>query len=229
MKTFLQIQNELKSKVNQSDHIKINEIDCVGAFDITYIKNSDRAIVYYVLISYPDCKVLASYHVINDVKIPYQAGFLAFREMPLIEQLWQTIPDSDRAKVLVFDGNGILHPNHCGIASHFGVVHDIITIGCAKNLHQYPELTADRNAIKHLFNSKSSLTLYGLVEKSGKVVGAAVNFAKNGAINPIYVSIGHKISLDSAVTIIKNMTKCREPEPIRIADRESRKLMQTLI
>lgn len=40
------------------------------------------------------------------------------------------------------------------------------------------------------------------------------------------ISTGHRICLESALTIVKNMTKFRVPEPIRLADKRSRFLIK---
>ena len=47
-------------------------------------------------------------------------------------------------------------------------------------------------------------------------------FCKEGVTKPIYVSAGHKLSLDQAVSIVKELCHYRVPEPIRFADHLSR-------
>lgn len=37
-------------------------------------------------------------------------------------------------QIILCDGNGILHQNECGVASHLGVLLDIPTIGCGKTV-----------------------------------------------------------------------------------------------
>lgn len=37
----------------------------------------------------------------------------------------------------------------------------------------------------------------------------------DGCVKPIFISIGHRISLDTAVKIVKMTCKYRMPEPIR--------------
>lgn len=46
-------------------------------------------------------------------------------------------------EVILFDGNGILHPRGLGLASHFGVLSDVCTIGVAKNLYQMDDIIRD--------------------------------------------------------------------------------------
>jgi deoxyinosine 3'endonuclease (endonuclease V) len=46
--------------------------------------------------------------------------------------------------LILLDGNGILHSNYCGLASHLGVLLDIPTIGVGKTLFYIDGLTKDR-------------------------------------------------------------------------------------
>jgi endonuclease V len=49
----------------------------------------------------------------------------------------------------------------------------------------------------------------------------------NGSKNPLYISIGHKISWETALWLIKLVTtKYRIPEPIRQADLKSREFLR---
>ena len=57
------------------------------------------------------------------IDAPYIPGFLAFREFRflanLVEEQIELNPELT-PEVLLIDGNGILHPNRAGIASHLG-------------------------------------------------------------------------------------------------------------
>ena len=67
-----------------------------------------------------------------------------------------------------------------------------------------------------------------LTGNSGKNWGAALR-ATDEAKNPLIVSIGHKVSLDTALDCVKAMiTKFRIPEPIRQADLRSRQLVKDI-
>ncbi|WVZ79059.1 hypothetical protein U9M48_026686 [Paspalum notatum var. saurae] len=49
-----------------------------------------------------------------------------------------------------------------------------------------------------------------------------------GSLKPIYISVGHRISLDSAAVIVKSCCKYRVPEPTRQADIRSKVFLQKL-
>jgi len=127
------------------------------------------------------------------VKFPYILTYLSFREIPIIEKLIESAINSgiEKSKILLMtDGNGILHPNGIGIASHIGVELDIATIGVAKGL------LCGETVNKEIFIN-------------GKLAGKK--------IGKIYVSPGHKISLNTAVSVVKKFLKYSIPEPIRLA------------
>mmetsp|Transcript_6720 Transcript_6720/g.11111 ORF Transcript_6720/g.11111 Transcript_6720/m.11111 type:complete len:323 (+) Transcript_6720:72-1040(+) len=49
---------------------------------------------------------------------------------------------------------------------------------------------------------------------------------KSGTKNPIYISIGHNISLDEAVAVCAELSQARIPEPVRQADLWGRELLR---
>jgi deoxyinosine 3'endonuclease (endonuclease V) len=129
--------------------------------------------------------------------------------------------------VTLVDGNGILHPEGFGLASHFGVLMDIPTVGVSKTfLHvdglsktDIKEIVASEAKESELHNGVS------LIGKSGRCWGVALTGGK-GVKNPIYVSVGHCISLKSAVKIVQACCLYRIPEPIRQADLRSREIIR---
>ena len=66
-----------------------------------------------------------------------------------------------------------------------------------------------------------------LVDK-GEIIGAVVT-TKQGA-KPIYVSIGHMVSLETAVKMVKHCAKSRIPEPLlqahKLATKERNRLAE---
>ncbi|KAJ4458770.1 putative Endonuclease V [Paratrimastix pyriformis] len=164
------------------------------------------------------------------LQLPYIPGFLAFREVPVLLELFQELKEKAPhfwPQILFVDGNGKLHPMGFGHASHLGVLVDIPTVGVGKTFFVVDGLSVD--GIK---NSRSQLAKQGdwfpLTGHSGAVWGAAVRTSKQ-AINPVFVSVGHRISLESAIKATMLCAQVRIPEPIRQADMRSREVIRRLV
>jgi len=156
--------------------------------------------------------------------MPYIPGFLAFREAPHLIKLFQRMKASKPEyypQVVLVDGNGILHPNGCGLASHLGVLLNLPMIGCGKTVFYIDGLSKDKVhklCDEKLHKGGDSVKLVG---DSGKVWGAGFR-SKNDTKDPLIISHGHMISLDTAIKVVANCCKFRIPEPIRLADTKSR-------
>ena len=143
----------------------------------------DTAIASVVVLSFPQLQVVDRVVTASPVRFPYIPGLLSFRETPPLltafDQL-QTVPD-----LVIVDGQGIAHPRRFGLASHLGLILDKPTIGCAKSRlwGRYKEPDSEQGAYTYLTDK-------------GEVIGAAVRTRTN--VRVVYVSIGHRISLDSA-------------------------------
>lgn len=142
------------------------------------------------------------------VTFPYVPGLLSFRELPPLLAAWKkvkSVPD-----VILVDGQGRAHPRRFGLACHLGVLLDLPTIGCAKSrlvgTHEDPP--PRRGAWAPLVDG-------------GEVVGAALR--TRAACRVVYVSIGHRVSLESAIRVVMDCSpRYRIPEPQRLADRLSK-------
>ena len=143
------------------------------------------------------------------VPFPYVPGLLSFREMPAIlpalERL-STVPD-----VFMTDSQGLAHPRRFGLGCHLGVWLDRPTLGVAKSRFVgQPEGDLSPEKGNHV----------PLVHE-GDVVGAVVRTRTD--VKPVYVSIGHRITLDDAIRLtLRCSPRYKIPEPTRAADRLSR-------
>mmetsp|Transcript_11333 Transcript_11333/g.38753 ORF Transcript_11333/g.38753 Transcript_11333/m.38753 type:complete len:271 (+) Transcript_11333:216-1028(+) len=201
-------------------------LERVAGADISCsLERKEEAVASLVVMEFPSMKVLYEKRKSVRIDLPYISGFLAFRESPPLVQMIEEIRADKPAllpQIVLIDGNGILHPRGCGVASHIGVVTDIPTIGVAKNLICFDGL--NRDAVKH--KAREELVNQGdyfdLVGSSGKVHGAALmgrKDRKQATCNPIFVSIGHRTSLKTAVRLVSGCcTSSRLPEPIRQVD-----------
>lgn len=132
------------------------------------------------------------------VRFPYIPTYLAYRELPIVGPL---VPRGDERTVLMYDGNGILHPEGFGIASHAGVLFGLPTIGVAKRLLCGAPRSREETPVSE-------------IEVDGEVVGYALSRDRR---SPIYVSPGHGMGHQQCLSIVRSFLKHRIPEPIRIA------------
>ncbi|XP_054788617.1 uncharacterized protein LOC129294348 isoform X3 [Prosopis cineraria] len=192
----------------------------VGGVDISFSKDDpSMACGTLVVLDFPTLQVVYEDFSLVTVHVPYVPGFLAFREAPVLLELLEKMKRSNNSfypQLLFVDGNGILHPRGFGLACHLGVVADLPTIGIGKNLHHVDGLNQSR--VRQLLeaeenHAKDFITLAGC---SGHIWGAAVR-STQGSVKPIFVSIGHRISLPTAIAIVLMTSKYRVPEPIRQA------------
>jgi deoxyribonuclease V len=156
-----------------------------------------------VVLRYPDFEIVEVATITGLIDFPYVPGLLTFREAPLVlaacEKL-RVAPD-----LFIVDGQGLAHPRRIGLASHLGLCLDIPTIGCAKSrlLGAYEELGDASGSFTDLLDNN-------------EVIGAALR--TRSGIKPVFVSVGHKISLQEALRW--TLACCRGyriPEPTRLA------------
>ncbi|KFQ62569.1 Endonuclease V, partial [Pelecanus crispus] len=190
-------------------------LERVGGVDLSYIKGDDTsACASLVVLSYPALEVLYEDCRMVAVSAPYVAGFLAFREVSFLVEAVQ-LQEEPRLKpqVLLVDGNGLLHPRGFGVACHLGVLTDLPCIGVAKNLLQVDGLVRDelhREQIRSLQRGGDTFPLTGT---SGRVLGMVLRSCNSS--KPLYISVGHRVSLETAVRLVKSCCRYRIPEPIR--------------
>ncbi|XP_051888976.1 endonuclease V-like isoform X1 [Pristis pectinata] len=204
-------------------------LERVGGVDLSFIKEDEvNACASLVVLSYPDLKVVYEECRMVCLTAPYIPGFLAFRETPFLEEAVKRLQHKDPGllpQVIFADGNGILHHREFGVACHLGVLTDLPCIGVAKNLLHVDGLEEKhllKEKIKDLHERGNTFTLTG---SSGKVLGMALKSCEKST-KPIYVSVGHRISLDTATRLTHSCCKYRVPEPIRQADIKSREYIR---
>jgi len=196
-----QIQMELAGRVC-SQGKTINPRFIAGV-DIStgHAQRTARAAV--VVINYPELRACDIKTAEDELRFPYVPGLLSFREAPLILAAWKKL--SINPDLLIVDGHGIAHPRRFGIASHLGLLLDLPTIGCAKS-----RLCGAESPVGSEAGSYTDLM------DNGEIIGAVLR-SKSGT-KPIYISIGHKIDLATAIErVIGCCRGYRLPEPARLA------------
>lgn len=196
------IQDELRPLVVAADP-KPPRFGTVAGLDSAYDDEAGVVAAAAVVLDAHTLETLESEVAHGTVEFPYVPGLLAFREVPtalrVLERL-DTAPD-----LLVCDGQGLAHPRRFGLACHLGVLAGLPTIGVAKNAWgEYTAPGPERG-------DSSDLVL------DGEVVGRALR--TRAGVKPVFVSVGHLISLDTACAQVLALTPhYRQPETTRRAD-----------
>ena len=196
-----ELQRELAQKVVVENCL--GEVRTVAGVDVGIKGGEARAAV--VVLEYPSLQPIDQATANLPVEMPYIPGLLAFREGPaILEALRQlsTVPDC-----LIFDGQGLAHPRRLGIASHIGVLLDRPSIGCAKS--RLCGIAAE---------PAEEAGSYTFLYDGEEVIGAAVRTRTR--VSPVYVSIGHRVDLETAIKLVLNCCRGRRlPETSRLAHR----------
>jgi len=189
-----------------------DRIRTVGGVDVSYFGNLGVGAI--TIVDYGSLELLETQIAVCQVKMPYIPTLLSFREIPPAIAGIQKIkiqPD-----IFLVDAQGYAHPYRCGFASHLGLVIKKPTVGAAKSRLIGDEVKQDGKTL--------------LVDK-GEVIGEVVT-TKQGA-KPVYVSIGHMVSLETAVKIVKHCSKGRIPEPLaqahKLATKERIRLAESKV
>ena len=175
----------------------------VAGLDISGVAPDGLATAAAVVLTYPDLQTVERRVQRAEVPFPYVPGLLSFRETPVLAPLLESL--TVRPEVLLVDGQGVAHPRRFGIACHLGLLFDVPAIGCAKSrlTGRFREPGRARGAHTDLKDGE-------------EVIGAALR-TRDGT-RPIFVSVGHKVDLASALSIaLACAPKYRIPEPTRQA------------
>jgi deoxyribonuclease V len=207
-KLFIKVAMEIKELEERQRRIasriikknSFGKLQRIAGVDCSIKKKRGKACA--VVLSYPDLKLLEKKIVRGKVNFPYIPGFLSFREGPLMIKALKSL--SLKPSVTLVDGNGLLHPRRCGLASWIGVLLKIATIGVAKSL------------LLGRIKGKLRFGKWVSIMEGKERIGAAVMSSRK-ARNPIFVSIGNQVSLKTAVEIVFKCCKHRIPEPLRLA------------
>ncbi|MFI5338360.1 MAG: deoxyribonuclease V [Candidatus Methylomirabilales bacterium] len=198
----LRIQQDLRARLIARDEDQA-AFRTIAAMDVSYDTRSPWLFAAIVVMRLPGFQVVETAGVRARAGFPYVPGLLSFRESPAGLEVWQKL--RTRPDCLICDGHGYAHPRRFGFACHFGLLVDLPTIGFAKSV-----LIGRFDPPGVARGSRSDLV------DAGEVIGAAVR-TREGA-EPVFVSVGHRISLTRAVaTILACTSGYRIPEPARRA------------
>ncbi|PWU48215.1 endonuclease V [Micromonospora globispora] len=176
----------------------------VAGLDVAYAESGDRLAAAVTVLDAATLAVVDEAVSVGRPAFPYVPGLFAFRELPALRDALDRL--TVRPDLLVCDGHGLAHPRRFGLACHLGVVTGLPAIGVGKTplVGEWEEPGLRRGAWTPL-------------RDGGAEVGRVVR-TRDG-VKPVFVSVGHRISLDNAVDRVLALTpRYRLPETTRTAD-----------
>jgi len=188
------LQRDLSTRVKRIDNPDFEPRFLCG-MDVAY--DGETAFVAASVWDAANTRTVETATMVDSVPARYVPGFLGFREGPLLVRVAEKL--RVRPDVFLIDGQGVAHPRKFGLACHVGLALDKPTIGVAKS------------------------RLYGrsdqgkILDPGGEIIGRILTLGNR----KFYVSVGHRISLETASDLVEKSIENGHPSPLRQAHLES--------
>ena len=179
------LQKKLAGQVIRQDRFDPPRL--IAGVDVGFEDAGRTTRAAVAVLAFPSLVPVAQAVAREPTRFPYIPGLLSFREVPAIlsamDRLDQ-LPD-----LLLCDGQGLAHPRRFGLACHLGLLTDIPSIGVGKSrlIGRHAELPEAKGSWVPLIDREET-------------VGAVLR--SRAGVKPIYVSIGHRISLPTAIDYV---------------------------
>lgn len=198
-------QLKLAKEIELKDKINFSLADRFGAVENIFVNN--KLLSCFILCN-KEYEIIDRAYAFEKVKFPYIPGFRSYRELVPIMIAFEKL--KEKPDVIFVSGNGVTHPR-LGLASHFSLsVGGIPTIGVANSVMEC-EIDGEN------------------ILKKGKKVGKIL-LTKAGS-NPMYISPGNNITLESAYELCKKMIKLphKKPEPLHLARKYAKEVQREIM
>lgn len=197
------LQQELRQKIVTSD--QFGPVRHIAGVDVGFEDKGATTRAAVVVMAFPDLSIVSSAIARLPTRLPYIPGLLSFREVPaILEAIAKLEQPPD---LLLCDGQGYAHPRRFGIACHLGLLTGIPSVGVGKTrlVGTHQDVGPERGSQQYLYHQN-------------EIIGVVLRNRAN--VKAIYISSGHRVSLESAVQWVEATTsRYRLPEPVRAADK----------
>ncbi len=197
------VQEQLRDQVVHRN--ELFEVRRVAGLDVGFPNGGLETRAGVAVLSFPDLRLLDRSLARRQTVFPYVPGLLSFREAPALLDALADL--SEPPDLLLCDGQGYAHPHRFGLACHLGILTGLPSIGVAKS-----RLIGEHGPLGPEKGDRTPLWHHG------EIIGSLVRTRRN--TQPLYVSVGHKISLETAIRyVLACTTRFRLPETTRWAHR----------
>jgi deoxyribonuclease V len=182
---------------------KLTGIKYLAGVDMSHAQGSSLLYATVVVMRAHNLEIVEVAHASKEASFPYVPGYLSYREGPVL------VAAIKKLKTVVdlwfFDGQGLAHPRHFGLACHMGLLLNKPAIGVAKKL-----FVGEHDPVGIRAGNRKPLKF------ENQIVGEVLRTKSKTA--PVYVSPGHKLSVKEAGNWAFKVSKgWRIPEPTRQA------------
>ncbi len=166
-------------------------VNFVAGVDVGLEAENTIARAAVVVLAFPSLEPVESAIARRAITFPYVPGLLAYRELPAVLDAIEKL--EHEPDLIIVDGQGRAHPRRFGIACHLGVLLDKPSIGCAKSI-----------LVGRAATPENRVGAWTPLVHQGETIGAALRTKLNTkrTVNPVYVSIGHRVNLESAIDFV---------------------------
>lgn len=202
------LQRRLAPRVERRD--RLGRVQRLAGVDVGFEDHGATVRAAVAVLDATDLSLVEQAVARVPTRFPYVPGLLSFRELPgVLAALARLAAPPD---LILCDGQGLAHPRRFGIACHLGILADIPTIGVGKTrlIGRHGEPGPAKGDWAPLWDSDSA----GHAELIGAVLRS------RAGVKPIYVSIGHRVCLHTAIHwVLAATTRFKLPETTRQAHR----------
>jgi deoxyribonuclease V len=184
---------------------RLGKITSVAGVDVGFERRGRVTRAAVAVLSFPELELREQRLIRRPTQFPYVPGLLSFREVPAILAALEAL--DQMPDLLLCDGQGLAHPRRFGLACHLGVLTGLPSIGVAKSrlIGEHAEPGLEKGC-------------WAPLRDDGETIGAVLRSRRG--VRPLYVSIGHRVSLETAIEYVLACTpRYRLPETTRLADR----------
>ena len=233
-----QIQEESRKLVQLTDGLlNMDNIKHIGAMDIGYISSDPDSTIWQgyctlTLSHFPSMLPYFQQSKLVTIEEPYVSGFLAFREASVYIKIYrdflrlfrEEFDDIPPANVLLIDGAGTYHVRECGSACMVGLGLNIPTIGISKSPVLFEGVADIQARCDSFWDANPHATPMPIMDSNKPEI--FYGYALRGTSRrPHYVSPGHMISHELAVTIVQRTRANPDLDPIKLSDKGGRVLV----
>jgi deoxyribonuclease V len=204
IETIKKEQSKLSKEIKLKDAIDISSVSRFGAIENVLVKNQ---IISSIIVCDNEFNIIEQQYFVDKLKFPYLHEYRSYRELPSMIDAFNKL--NERPDVVFIRGHGVTHPR-LGLASHFSILTNIPAIGIADNLFDCDKIENEN------------------LLKDDKIVGKVLQTKEKA--NPIYISPGNGLTVDSAykLTKVNVVLPHKLPEPLHLAHRYAKSVQNEL-